>query len=300
MVYLDVLIKKVFKQKINALKKSTGVFDLKIYYNYIIYIMPTNSKKTSPVKKTVTPVSATPEPVVVAPVVVAAPVVPKQKGGKKVSAVAEPVAPVVVAAPVAAPVAPKQKGGKKVSAVVEPVVVAPVEAVAQKGGAKAVKAAKAPKAPKAPKVAKATVTPKVAKVTKVAKAPKVVKTETDVEADGDEPSGVRSFKVRLPDYVDYKGRFTGLTPYQAANKALSKYFRENKTTKAEITFSIRESTRGSRRSTYTYNGQRIKLEVPVKYSIKNLQGESRDIVKEYKNKLTKVKKADVKEETLSA
>jgi hypothetical protein len=84
-----------------------------------------------------------------------------------------------------------------------------------------------------------------------------------------------------------------LTPYQAANKALSKFFRENKTVKTDITFSIRESTRGSKRTTYTYNGKREKLNVPVKYSIKSADGVAREIVKEYKNKLTKVKKADV-------
>merc|ERR1712166_1418180 len=31
---------------------------------------------------------------------------------------------------------------------------------------------------------------------------------------------VRSFKVLLPETELYSGRFTGLTPYQAANKAL--------------------------------------------------------------------------------
>jgi D-arabinose 1-dehydrogenase-like Zn-dependent alcohol dehydrogenase len=48
-------------------------------------------------------------------------------------------------------------------------------------------------------------------------------------------------------------------------------------------------------ATYTYNGKREKLAVPVKYSIKSADGEAREIVKEYKNRLTKVKKADVKE-----
>ena len=83
------------------------------------------------------------------------------------------------------------------------------------------------------------------------------------------------------------------TSRPTANKALSKFFRENKTAKSEISFSIRESTRGSKRSTYTYNGKREKLDVPVKYSIKSPDGVAREIVKEYKNKLTKVKKADV-------
>ena len=55
-------------------------------------------------------------------------------------------------------------------------------------------------------------------------------TETTTEQTG---SGkrVRSFKVRLPGTESYEGRFTGLTPYQAANKALSKYYREVKSPK---------------------------------------------------------------------
>lgn len=119
--------------------------------------------------------------------------------------------------------------------------------------------------------------------------------ETTVEGDADVEKYVRSFKVLLPGNQEFIGRYTGLTPYQAANKALSKFFRENKTIKTtnnEITFSIRESTRGSKRSTYTYNGTREKLENPVKYSINGLDGNAREIIKEYKNKLTKVKKSE--------
>ena len=151
------------------------------------------------------------------------------------------------------------------------------------GGAKA----KAPKAPKAPKADE--------KPTKQSKS----ETETTNEAETDIEKGVRSFKVQLPGTEDYIGRYTGLTPYQAANKALSKYFRENKTIKTiqnEITFSIRESTRGSKRSTYTYNGKREKLVIPVKYSINGPDGNAREIVKEYKNKLTKVKKGETETE----
>ena len=125
-------------------------------------------------------------------------------------------------------------------------------------------------------------------------------TEGDVEGEILE-KGIRSFKVQLPQNEEYTGRYTGLTPYQAANKALSKYFRENKTIQNiqnEITFSIRESTRGSKRSTYTYTGNREKLETPVKYSINGLDGNAREIIKEYKNKLTKVKKYETKEATV--
>jgi len=204
-------------------------------------------------------------PVVAAPVVAA----PAQSGGKKVAAKAAPKAEVAAPVVAAAAPAPVQKGKKVAAAKAEPVV------------------AKKVAEPKAPKVVKA----------KVAKAPKAKKDVVE-EVEGEESEdvkGVRSFKVQLPGNEEYSGRFTGLTPYQAANKALSKYFRENKTAKAEITFSIRESTRGSKRSTYTYNGKREKLTIPVKYSIKSSDGVAREIVKEYKNRLTKVKKADVKE-----
>ena len=113
--------------------------------------------------------------------------------------------------------------------------------------------------------------------------------------DGDESDKrIRSFKVKLPNKEDYEGRFTGLTPYQAANKALSKYFRENKSLDGdnEVSFSIVESTRKSDKHTYTYIGKRYKLEVPVVYKIKDANGESREIVKNFKNVLKKVKKSD--------
>merc|ERR1711968_291091 len=78
---------------------------------------------------------------------------------------------------------------------------------------------------------------------------------------------LRSFKVKLPGNESYAGRFTGLTPYQAANKALSKYFRENKNVKTKISFTIKESTRSSKRNEYTYTGKRVKLDEPIEYSI---------------------------------
>jgi hypothetical protein len=110
----------------------------------------------------------------------------------------------------------------------------------------------------------------------------------DEGEDADQTSGrhLRSFKVRLPNKEEYEGRFTGLTPYQAANKALSKYFRETDNPLAEVTFSICESTRKSKKSVYTYVGKRLRLEVPVRYTIDG----GREIVKNFKNSLKKVKK----------
>jgi hypothetical protein len=116
--------------------------------------------------------------------------------------------------------------------------------------------------------------------------------ENEHEDDGrenDSERKIRSFKVKLPNKEEFEGRFTGLTPYQAANKALSKYFRENANPMTEITFSICESTRKSKKTTYTYVGRRQKLEVPVTYTIQD----GRVIEKNFKNSLKKVKKADM-------
>ena len=124
-----------------------------------------------------------------------------------------------------------------------------------------------------------------------ARAAPVAESEQVVEAvaeEGEQTNGrhLRSFKVRLPNKEEYEGRFTGLTPYQAANKALSKYFRETENPQVEVTFSICESTRKSKKSVYTYVGRRVQLEVPVRYTIDN----GREIVKNFKNSLKKVKK----------
>ena len=110
----------------------------------------------------------------------------------------------------------------------------------------------------------------------------------------DDEKRIRSFKVKLPGKEEFEGRFTGLTPYQAANKALSKYFRENKSLEGgnEVSFSIVESTRKSDKHIYTYVGKRYKLETPVVYKIKDASGESREIVKNFKNVLKKVKKSE--------
>jgi hypothetical protein len=115
--------------------------------------------------------------------------------------------------------------------------------------------------------------------------------ENDNDNEDSSERKIRSFKVKLPNKEDFEGRFTGLTPYQAANKALSKYFRETQDPLTEITFSICESTRKSKKTTYTYVGKRQKLDVPVSYTIQD----GRQITKNFKNFLKKIKKNDVVE-----
>ena len=166
-----------------------------------------------------------------------------------------------------------------------PVEVAPVEAVAaaQTGGSKRKGKKQKAASPAVTETVTATETEQVTEAF----------TETATATDTETVNGrrTRSFKVLLPTSSEYEGRFTGLTPYQAAHKALSKYYRETSKPKKEIQFSIRESTRGSKRSIYTYNGRREKLKTPVEYSIKD----GRTIVKHYKNRLIKVKKAELVE-----
>ena len=120
----------------------------------------------------------------------------------------------------------------------------------------------------------------------------------DFEEDDDLKT--RSFKVKLPGNNEFIGRFTGLTPYQAANKALSKYFRGLETEdNSQVNFSIRESTRGSKRHEYIYKGSRLKLDIPITYTIKSVLGDERIITKQYKNQLVKVKKGVPKEKFVS-
>ena len=223
----------------------------------------------------------------------------KSKASKKSSTkVAEPVAPVEqvaapvevveqVAAPVEQPAKKSKSRSRKSAKVTEPVVeqAAPVEQVA------------------APSKARKTRAPKRKVVEQTETEVQVTEALTEVATETETVGGrrVRSFKVMLPESENYEGRFTGLTPYQAANKALSSYYKACKkngtTALSELEFSIRESTRSSAHKVYTYRGARVPLDTPVEYTIKQQDGTERVITKEYKNRLTKVKKAELASES---
>ena len=248
--------------------------------------MPSNSKTQNKKQASKKEVTETPAPAQVAPVQpepvveqVVAPVEqpvqastasePSQQGGAKRGKRA-------ASAVSAAPPAKAAKG-------VTPVKTAATKTVAAKAKGAASPAKVTKKAPTTLKAKGATKKAAPAKKAKVAKA------DADSE---DATDGKRSFKALLPGSEQFEGRYTGLTPYQAANKALSKYYREaGEKATTEITFSIRESTRGSKRTVYTYNGRREKLATPVEYTIKGKDGE-RTVTKAFKNRLTKIKKAD--------
>jgi hypothetical protein len=229
---------------------------------------------------------------------VVAKVTPSQNGGKKVVAKVTPVTETEVAV---AP--PTQKGGKKgkvttssEATTVETTIEANTE-TPQKGGKKnATATSETPqKGGKKAAASKNSETPQKGGKKVAAKTTKNISEEDAETVDVEESNGrrIRSFKVQLPGKPDYEGRFTGLTPYQAANKALSKYFRETEQPEAEITFSICESTRKSKKSVYTYNGKRQKLNEPVEYEIKNSEGTTKVIIKNFKNSLKKVKKSEI-------
>lgn len=125
--------------------------------------------------------------------------------------------------------------------------------------------------------------------------PVVVTETTEAASTETEKKGNRSFKVMLPGYEAYDGRYTGKTPYQAANKALSKYFREAENADENIQFSIKESTRGSAKRVYHYTGERMELETPVEYTITDKTGTDKTITKNFKNRLKKIKKNELGE-----
>ena len=193
----------------------------------------------------------------------------KTRGKKKVEAV-KTETPLEVKAEVKADVKHKRGGKAKVAEVA--VVEAQAQVQVQDGGK-----------PKPKSKAKTKKTEDTTSEAKVDSTEPVV-----ASADQSEEKHIRSFKVLLPGQETYEGRFTGLTPYQAANKALSKYFREGERSDTAVTFSICESTRKSKKSVYTYVGQRHKLEAPVRYTIQD----GREIVKNFKNTLKKVKKSE--------
>lgn len=102
----------------------------------------------------------------------------------------------------------------------------------------------------------------------------------------------RSFKVKEDGEDKAYGRYTGESPYQAANKALSELIRkrnkDGKTTQSKIDFTLIESTKGSKHREHQYVGKRLKLKTPIEYQTKD----GVTVTKKFKNELRKVKKSD--------
>jgi hypothetical protein len=103
------------------------------------------------------------------------------------------------------------------------------------------------------------------------------------------PNGLRYFKL---DYEgNISGRYSGKKPKQAANKAYSSVVKKEGLQKggAKIQFSIKECTRGSKQKKYTYDAERVELDIPVEVTIKGTNGEEKLIKYSFNNKLSKAK-----------
>lgn len=105
----------------------------------------------------------------------------------------------------------------------------------------------------------------------------------------------RYFKCMYNDKVF--GRYSGIKPKQAANKALTTIIKDNggneKCIDKVFNFKMVECTRGSKRKISAYEGKRVKLDKPLEITIKS-GGNEKKIVYKFNNKLHKVKIADQK------
>lgn len=70
---------------------------------------------------------------------------------------------------------------------------------------------------------------------------------------------MRSFRLIDSDNVS-KGRYSGLKPQQAANKAFSEILKNCKNKKEEKIFSMKDTKSGK---VYSYSGKRVELSEPV-------------------------------------
>jgi hypothetical protein len=188
----------------------------------------------------------------------------------------------------------KQAAVQKATATATAVVAAPVKNTAKtskktEGKATATPAAVQAAGAKTKKTVKATknVTEPVVKASK-----KVQKVNTDeLEENKQLDDKLRYFKLYYNDNIC--GRYSGKKPKQAANKAFSSIIKDMKKTEnkegvnIDITFTIKECTRNSFHKEYKYVGKRLLLKSPVKVTIENGDGTSKDIVYKYHNELKK-------------
>ncbi|AYV78166.1 MAG: hypothetical protein Edafosvirus6_15 [Edafosvirus sp.] len=96
---------------------------------------------------------------------------------------------------------------------------------------------------------------------------------------------------RLLSDTGTEGRFCGLKPKQAANKAFTSLIKSNKYKNGEdVKFKIQECTRGSKKRQFTYSGKRTKLDNPIHIQIGSaVNGNAKIITYNYSNEIQKIK-----------
>ena len=117
--------------------------------------------------------------------------------------------------------------------------------------------------------------------------------EEEEEEEGEEEiSKERYFKLLNANGTS-SGRFSGMTPKQAASKALTSLLRESRGgsgTNTEYRINMVETTRGAdREKEHIFIGSRIALDQPEEVVIRGPGGESKSITYGFRNKLERVK-----------
>ena len=121
--------------------------------------------------------------------------------------------------------------------------------------------------------------------------------ESSGEEKSPEAKTVRYFKRIDPKTGEDIGRYTGITPQQAASKSYTKYLRKiekngEKIPKRSNIF-IRESTRPSAKKIYAYSASRNKLDKPHKIKIPDVKtGEMKKISYNFRNTVQKIEVPD--------
>lgn len=146
------------------------------------------------------------------------------------------------------------------------------------------------------KVEATTTAPAVAPVpvapTPVAVAP-VVAPVKEVKAGEVQEGGKRKRFFKCVYEGKVHGRYSGDKPKQAANKAFTNIIRtlpEGGVGK-KVKFQMKECTRGSNQKTSTYEGERVKLDTPLKIEIKKNTDKPKIIEYKFTNKINKVTEA---------
>uniref|UniRef100_A0A6C0CAW7 Chromosomal protein MC1 domain-containing protein n=1 Tax=viral metagenome TaxID=1070528 RepID=A0A6C0CAW7_9ZZZZ len=150
------------------------------------------------------------------------------------------------------------------------------------------KKAKKPAAKK-PATKKPAAKPKAKKSAGSKTAKPKAKTSGKVSKSGDK---VRYFKRIDAKNLTSHGRYTGVTPKQAASKGFTKmvqeYKKKGRAVPPSLTIFLRESTRGSTGKVYGYTAERLKLDSPQELEIVDkVSGDTKKITYEYRNKIRK-------------
>lgn len=191
-----------------------------------------------------------------------------------------------------APAKEEQKAVEQPKVVEAPKVVEPVKTTAKQ--TKKQVQAEAPKVAEPVKATKKATPAKKGTKKAVTKKPAAKPAQTGGDgSETTEDKNKRFFKLVSSTGESPAGRFSGMKPKQAANKALTTILKNLKDLgekcEGKFKFSIVECTRGSKHKQYFYEGERVALDEPTEVEIKKEDGSTDTITYHYSNKVYKDK-----------